>query len=146
MTRRAQAASVAGTTSFPDPPPPAGVTRMDLVCGPQIARTAHDLALRWGRDRALPAAALDRLTALVLAAVTHGLRFAPKGVAIAMRWIDLDRVRVDVTWKGCSSTAMPPAMDEELEATAATLDAFAEQWGFGTVSSGPIQWMVLDTR
>jgi hypothetical protein len=120
---------------------------MDLVCGPHVARTAHDLVLRWGRDRALSAAALGRLSALVLAAMAHGLRFDPRRVGIAMRWIDLDRVRVDVTWKGCSATAVPSAIDdEELDATAETLDTYAAEWGFGTGRTGPIQWMVLDTR
>jgi hypothetical protein len=126
--------------------PQVGVTRMDLVCDGQVARTAQERAGRWGRDRALSAAALDRLTSLVAAAVKHGLRFGPRDVAITLRWLDLDRVRVDITWNGCSATARPSAVDGGLESTATTLDAVAEDWGFGASSSGPIQWMVLDTR
>ena len=126
--------------------PQVGVTRLDLVCGPQVARTAHDLARRWGQDRALPAAAMDGLASLVLAAVAHGIRFDPRSVTIMLRWVDLDRVRIDVRWKGCSTTARPSATGDDLESTAGTLDAFAEEWGFGMSGWGPVQWMVFDTR
>lgn len=124
----------------------AGVTRVDLVCGPHVAHTAHELVRRWGRDRALAASALDRLASLVVAAVAHGLRFDPRSVSIAMQWLDLDRVRVDVRWRGCSATATVPSAEGELESTVGTLDALAEEWGFSTSNWGPVQWMVLDTR
>lgn len=124
----------------------AGVTRLDLMCGPHVAHTAHELVRRWGRDRALAASAMDRLASLVVAAVAHGLRFDPRSVTITMQWLDLDRVRVDVRWRGCSTTATVPASDGALESTVGTLDALAEEWGFSTSSWGPVQWMVLDTR
>ena len=126
--------------------PLVGVTRMDLVCSPGIGSTAQALARRWGEDRALSGVAVERLAALVLAAIGHGARFDPRAVTITLRWLDLDRVRVDVRWHGCLEIARLPAADGEVESTAATLDAFAEDWGFGTNSSGPIQWMVLNTR
>ncbi|WP_460709679.1 STAS domain-containing protein [Nocardioides dilutus] len=129
-----------------DSAPEVGVTRLDLVCGPDVARTAQELTRRWARDRALPAASVSRLGALVLAAITHGLRFDPRSVTIAVRWVDLDRVRVDVRWKGCSATARPAGASGDLESTTGTLDALAEDWGFSTNAWGPVQWMVLDTR
>jgi hypothetical protein len=119
---------------------------MDLVCGPQAARTAVELAGRWGRDRALSEAVLAGLTALVLAAVAHGTRFRPRAVSIALQWLDLDRVRIVVTWKGCAEAALPSSVDGELDSTVATLDTYAEDWGFGALRSGPILWMVIDTR
>lgn len=137
--RRAVSVGDAGATMV-------GVTRMDLVCGPRIGLTAQELARRWGEDRALSVGAIDRLAALVLAAVGHGVRFDPRGVTIMVRWLDVDRVRVDVKWHGCSGMARLPVANGSVEATAATLDAFAEDWGFGTNTSGPIQWMVLNTR
>jgi hypothetical protein len=125
---------------------PVGVTRVDLVCGPQVAHTALELVRRWGRDRALSSTAMVRLSSLVLAAVSHGLRFNPRSVTITLRWVDLDRVRVDVRWRNCSRTAIPVEADGDLESTAGTLDALAEDWGFATSSWGPVQWMVFDTR
>jgi anti-anti-sigma factor len=129
-----------------EPAPEIGVTRLDLVCGPQVAQTAHELTRRWAQDRALSVTATKRLASLVLAAVAHGLRFDPRSLTITMRWLDPDRVRIDVRWKGCSGTARASAAEGDLESTAGTLDAFAQEWGFGTSSWGPIQWMVLDTR
>ena len=119
---------------------------MDLVCCPSIARAAQELARRWGRDRALSGAALYRLCALVEAAVSYGLRFDPRAFTITLQWLDPDRVRIQVTWKGCSMTATPSNAQGGVESTAATFDAYAEEWGFGTISSRPIQWVVLDTR
>jgi anti-anti-sigma factor len=135
-----------GTSADADPTPEVGVTRLDLVCGPQVAQTAQELTRRWAQDRALSTASSKRLASLVLAAVAHGLRFDPRSLTITMRWLDPDRVRVDVRWKGCSGTARTSEAEGDLESTAGTLDAFAQEWGFGTSSGGPIQWMVLDTR
>ncbi len=124
---------------------------MDLVCGPRIAVTAEQLARSWGRDRALSSAAIDRLSALVLAAIGHGLRFGPRGVTIKVQWLDRDRVRIDVMWRECSGRAArsvpgAPGTGGNVEATAAMLDALAESWGFGTSRADPHQWIVLDTR
>ncbi len=138
--QRAETVSEAWATSE------AGVTRMDLVCSPRIEFTAQQMARRWGRDRALPAEAVDRLATLVLAAVRHGLRFGPRGVTILVRWLDTDRVRVDVRWRGCSGSALSRGPAGDVESTAATLDALAEGWGFGASSVDPVQWIVLDSR
>lgn len=134
----------AGTRSLEDDGPAAGVTRLDLVCGPKVAHTAHEMARRWGRDRALTPPTLDRLASLVVAAVAHGLRFDPRSLTITLQWLDLDRVRIDVRWRGCSTTADSSATGD-LESTIGTLDALAEEWGFSLSRWGPVQWMVLHT-
>ena len=134
------------TESDPVAPGLAGVTRLDLVCSPQMAETAQGLARRWGEDRALPATAVDGIATLVRAAVGHGIRFGPKATTVALRWLDLDRVFIDVRWHRCSSTAVHFVEDGDVESTAAVFDALSEEWGFGTSGSGPSQWMVVDTR
>ena len=83
---------------------------------------------------------------LVRAAMEHGLRFDPRGLTMTLRWRDVDRVRIDVWWEGCRSTARRGVNDGDLESTAAALDVLAEDWGFATSRSGPVQWMVIDTR
>lgn len=123
-----------------------GVTRFDLICNPQLTVTVPGLAQRWGQDRALPVAALGRLVLLLRAAVEHGLRFDPHGVTVTLRWLDVDRVRVDTWWDGCRATARVAETSGDLESTATVLDFLAEDWGFATSSSGPVHWMVLDTR
>lgn len=132
-----------GTRTRPD----ARAARLDLLCSPRIELTAEELARSWGGEQALSAHAVERLAGLVLAAVRHGLRFGPRGVTIEVRWLDRDRLRIDVRWRECSGRAVasrPGAGD--VESTAATLDALAESWGFGASSTDPLQWIVLDTR
>ncbi len=126
--------------------PQARAARLDLVCSPRIELTAEQLARGWGREQALSPPAIDRLATLVLAAVGHGLRFGPRGVTIEMRWLDRDRLRVDVKWRECSGRALASHPARDVESTAATLDEWAESWGFGTSNNDPLQWIVLDTR
>ena len=123
-----------------------GITRLDIVRSPRIVEAAQDLVHQWGRDRALSMTALGCLAALVDAAVAHGLRFDPRAVTIRICWVDPDRVRVELRWHGCSGAAPAPVASGELESTVATLDAYAEQWGFRISNSGPVHWMVIDTR
>lgn len=124
----------------------AGVTRFDLICSAQTTETVQKLTRRWCEDRALSSSAVDRLVMLVRAAVGHGLRFAPGGVTLMLRWLDVDRVRIDVRWYGCRATARLATAESDLESTAAALDVLAENWGFATSRTGPVQWMVVDTR
>ncbi len=123
-----------------------GVTRFDLICGAETTDTVLGLTRRWGEDRALGSGAVGRLGMLVRAAMEHGLRFAPRAVTVMVRWLDADRVRIDVRWHGCRATARPTATESDVESTAAALDVLAEDWGFTIGRSGPVQWMVLDTR
>ena len=63
-----------------------------------------------------------------------------------MRWLDPERLRVDIRWHGCSGTTRMLLADSAEELTAVTLDTFTEDWGFVTIGSRLTQWMVLDTR
>lgn len=146
MRRREATADEVDVQDLEQSGAPAGVTRLDLVCGPLVTHTVHDLARRWGQDRALSSDASSRLVSLVLAAVSHGLRFRPRSVTITLQWLDTDRVRIDVRWKNCSGTAQPGATTSDLEGMVGTLDNLAEEWGFLSGRWGPIQWIVLDTR
>jgi hypothetical protein len=123
-----------------------GVTRLDLVCSPQIGATAQAFARRWSEDRAVSTWTADAMATLTLAAVGHGLRFGPRAVTIAIRWLDLDRIFVDVRWHGGSRVAVTLLSDCDLESTETVFDALADEWGFGVSSSGSNQWMVVDTR
>lgn len=128
-------------------PPDHGVradTRMDLVCGPRIEGTALAMARDWGSHRELSDVAVNRLEALVFASVRHGLRFAPRTLTITMGWVDPDRLRVELTWRLSSASAMVALADAVSAPTGATLDAFAQEWGFGADRRGPVHWMVLD--
>lgn len=123
-----------------------GVTRLDLVCSPQIGLTAQAFARRWGQDRAVSARTADAVAALVLTAVEHGLRFGPRAVTIAIRWLDLDRIFIDVRWHGSSWIAVSVVAECDLGSAEAVFDALADEWGFGVSGPGSNQWMVVDTR
>ena len=120
-----------------------GVSRFDLFCGPRVRETCEHLVRRWAEDRALPARAVDRICVLTSAALGHGLLYQPRGVSVTMRWADVDRVRVDVLWHGCTRVSQGTVSSEKLESTVALFDAAAVRWGFGHGS--PSQWMVVDS-
>ncbi|MBZ5740648.1 hypothetical protein [Nocardioides mangrovi] len=122
-----------------------GVTRFDLVCHPDVVDTALELVGRWAEDRVLPEAGQERLLSLTRAAISHGLRFAPRGVIILVRWLDLERVRLDARWVGGSSSAQPGAADADVGATISTLDVLADEWGVGRAGDGWVLWMVAAT-
>ncbi len=121
-----------------------GVSRFDLICGPRVSETCEQLVRRWAQDRALPARAADRLCALSSAALGHGLGYGPRGVSVILRWADVDRVRVDVRWHGCTPVSRRTVSSQKLQSTIALFDALAESWGFGHGSPGS-QWMVVDS-
>jgi hypothetical protein len=141
--RRPDARVLDALDTLEDEPHAAGVTRLDLVCGAQVVHTAHELARRWGRDRALATQTVDRLASLVVAAVAHGLRYDPRSVTITLQWLDLERVRVDVRWRGCGTVAAPSP--DDVDWTVGALDTLAEEWGFSTGRWGPVHWVVLRT-
>jgi hypothetical protein len=128
-----------------------GVTRFDLVCGEGMDAAARDLARGWCSDRAVPGAAADGIVTLVVAAVRHGLRFGPRAVVIGLRWLDPDRVAVDVRWRGCARVAESTAAGStaagrpDLELTAAAFDALSESWGLRILTPDPVHWFVVDT-
>lgn len=117
-----------------------------MVCQPSAAETMVALTRRWAEDRALLAGPRERLAMLVRAAMSHGLRFDPRRVTLLIRWLDRDRVRMDLRWLGGSDTAQPSPEFDDVRATISTLDTFADEWGVGRKESGWVQWMVVDTR
>lgn len=123
-----------------------GITRLDLACSPQLGCAAQALARRWGEDRALSTGAVNRIATLVAAAVGHGLWFGPKSMTMTLRWLDLDRVLIDVTWHKCLSTAASTVREADLESTVSIFDSLSSEWGFGARGLGLAQWMVVDTR
>lgn len=132
-----------------DPRSPAGrsapgVTRFDVPCHSHVVGTVVTQVRRWASDRALPHVACMRLSLLTCAAMRHGLRFDPQEVTLLLRWSDAERVRLDVRWRGCSSTARTDAGGQEVRTTIATLDALAAEWGVELVPSGWVLWMVAD--
>lgn len=122
-----------------------GVSTFDLICGPQVQETCREHIGRWARDRALSTKATDRLCVVTSAALGHGLRYGPRGVSVTLRWADLDRVRVGLRWHDVTGLAHARVSNQDLEATAAFMDAVAESWVFGAGSPGA-QWLVVDTR
>jgi hypothetical protein len=131
------------TAAGPPEPAAPGVTRLDLLCNDSTDDTAQALVRRWCEDRAVPVPATNGIVMLVRAAVAHGLRFDPRTVGVGLRWLDPDRVLVDLRCRGCAGTAVDAG---EQDATAAVFDACAEAWGVGTSASGPTHWFVVDTR
>lgn len=125
---------------------PPGVTRFDLVCRPGAMETVLTLTRRWAEDRALRDRASARLAVLVRAAMAHGLRFEPRAMTLLVRWLDRDRVRVDLRWFDCSGAARPSPGADEVGATMWLLDTVADTWGIGRKGSGWVHWIVVDTR
>jgi hypothetical protein len=140
---RQPTAASAGWNDLADAP--GGVTRFDVVCHPHVVETVLTLTRRWADDRALSDVARERLSAVVRAALGHGLRFDPRAVVIRIQWLDADRVRVDVRWLGCSETARPMPAKNDVQATISTLDTLADQWGFGGGQRGWVHWMTVAT-
>ena len=121
-----------------------GVSRFNLICGPDVRDTCDHLVRRWAEDRAVPGRATERLCLVTSAAIGHGLMYRPRAVTLAVSWLDLDRVRVDLRWHGCGGVASHQVSARQLESTVAILDALSESWGFGD-GTRKTQWMVIDT-
>jgi hypothetical protein len=119
-------------------------SRIDVVCGPDVLSTVLALTGRWAEERAVAEVARARLTALVRAAMEHGLRFDPRGVTMLIEWLDPGHVRLDVRWHGSAGTASTPVEGGDVGATISTLDTLAERWGFGSSGGDPVHWMVVD--
>jgi hypothetical protein len=120
-----------------------GVSRFDLICGPDVRETSDHLVRRWAEDRALPGRATERLCLVASAAVGHGLMYRPRAVTLAVSWADLDRVQVDLRWHGCAGVASEGVSAHQLDSTVAILDALADSWGFGD-GTRKTQWIVVD--
>lgn len=123
-----------------------GVTRFDLVCRTGIVENVLALTRRWAEDRALRDRASARLAVLVRAAMAHGLRFDPRTMTLQVRWLDRDRIRVDLRWFDCAAAAKPSPGADRVGATTWLLDTVANTWGIGRTRNGWVHWIVVDTR
>lgn len=119
-----------------------GVSRYDLDCGRGAEPDTSALVRRWGRDRAVPAGAVEELCLLTRTAVTRGIGADAGGISLRLRWDDADHVRVEVAWHDAGGDADAVAAAAR-QRTAPVMDAAADSWG---VEAGPTpcQWMVLD--
>ncbi len=134
----------AGTHLDPDADKAPGVSQYHLICGPHVRDATVELLGRWAQDRAVPTSGADRLTLLSSAAIAHGLLFRPRAVTVSLRWVDPDRVRVDLRWHGVAGVAPGSVTQAKLDSTIAIFDAVADNWGFGHGST-TTHWLVLDT-
>lgn len=123
-----------------------GVSRFDLECHPGVRQDAVMVTRRWAEDRALSAEARERLVRLARTAVDHGLRFQPRGLTILLRWTDVDRVRLDISWIDCSATALSGGDPCEVEEAISVFDSLAQDWGVAPSDTGWAQWMIAATE
>ncbi len=138
---------------FPDPglrgpgTPGPGVTTYDLGGDPRATDAARDLTHRWCTDRAVPVRAADRIVLLAQAATRHGIGLDPRAVALGLRWLDADRVGVDV--RSCDCTHLPGSASPDTRGAGPTADVFdttSESWGLRVRAPDAIHWFVVDTR
>lgn len=124
-----------------------GLTRIDLAGSPQAAEAARDVTRQWCTDRAVPIRAAARIVLLAQTATRHGLRLDPRAVALGLRWLDADRVEMDVCSCDCSRLDDGAARaGAEAGPTSAFFDAAAEEWGLHVQASDEVRWFVVDTR
>ncbi|WP_203231381.1 hypothetical protein [Nocardioides caldifontis] len=119
-----------------------GVTHVEVPCDRRPPEATEALVRRWGRDRALPAPAVDDLCRVAREALVPDLPEGAHHLTLSLRWVDLDRVRVDLRWHGPPG-ALAGSAPEAGTATAPVLDEVAESWGAATDASA--QWVVVDT-
>lgn len=126
-----------------------GTTRFHLVGSPAATTAARDLVRAWCRDRAVPGQAADRLVVLVQAALRVALERDPRRVAVGLRWLDPDRIILDVRSRGCSAPGLvagrPGRRSAHPSPAAMVFDAAAQGWGSRLRATESVQWFVVDT-
>ncbi len=103
------------------------------------------VARKWCVDRALRPATVTTVAYLTGEAVSCGRRVGAKGLSLRMRWLDLDRMRIELDWHGCRAAAL--SADEALQPSVCPFDRLADGWGVearGVDESH--QWFDIDTR
>ncbi|HRD59420.1 hypothetical protein [uncultured Nocardioides sp.] len=115
-------------------------SRIDVVCGPEVLETVLALTHRWGVEHGVDEVDQARLSTLVRAAVEHGGRFRPRGLSLLISRHEPGQVRIDLRWHGSSGSAL---VEGDVREIIATLDAFADRWGFSGSGTDPVHWMVV---
>ncbi len=148
MTRRGSRLDVTPDTE-PDTEPEdrPGVTRYDLACTPRASQAAVDASRSWCADRAVPPRASARIALLAQAATKHGLGLRPRTVALRLRWLDPDRVEVDVRSRGCARLRdAGTRLSDGTSPSSQMFDAACEGWGLRVGVLDTLHWFVVDTR
>lgn len=123
-----------------------GLTRIDLAGSSQAEEAARDATRRWCTDRAVPTRAAARIVLLTQAATRHGLQLGPRAVALGLRWLDADRVAVDVCSHDCARLRDRAGhAGADAAPTAAFFDAATEDWGLRVQAHDEVRWFVVDT-
>jgi hypothetical protein len=126
-----------------------GTTRFHLLANPAATTTARDLVRAWCRDRAVPGQAADRLVVLVQAATGVALERDQRRVAVGLRWLDADRVILDVRSRGCTSpgpaSGRPGRQSPRRSPASLVFDVAAQGWGSRLRATESVQWFVVDT-
>lgn len=103
------------------------------------------VARKWCVDRALRPATVTAVASLTGEAVSCGHRVGAQGVSLTMRWLDLDRMRIELAWHGCTAAAL--GADETLRPAAPTFDRLADSWGVEAIgASESRQWFDVHTH
>lgn len=150
MSDEPRAVAVSGLAGVADNGADApGTTRFHLPGNPAATTAARDLVRAWCRDRAVPGQAADRLVVLVQAATRVALERDPRRVAVGLRWLDPDRIILDVRSRGCSSPG-PVAgrhgrRTPHTSPAAVVFDVAAQGWGSRLRATESVQWFVVDT-
>jgi hypothetical protein len=131
------------------PVPVAG--HFDLAASPDDAtvpssRGAVQAVVRkWCIDRALRPRTVSTVTALAGEAVSCGHRVGARGLSLRLRWLDLDRMRIELSWHGCDAAVL--TRSDAVRSRTGTFDRLADSWGVEVAGSHEsFQWFDVDTR
>ena len=103
------------------------------------------IARAWCADRALGPGIVAAVTDLVREALSCGCRSGAAEVSMTIRWIDLDRMRIELVWHDAVASAM--TQDGEQRASTDEFDRLTDRWGVRpTGASESCHWFDVDTR
>ena len=150
MSDEPRAVAVSGLAGVVDDAVDApGTTRFHLSGNPAATTAARDLVRAWCRDRAVPGLAADRLVVLVQAATRVALEGDPRRVAVGLRWLDPDRIILDVRSRGCSRAGpvagRPGRRSPHTSPAEVVFDVAAQGWGSRLRATESVQWFLVDT-
>lgn len=118
-----------------------------------VRRAVVAVARRWCVDRALRPRTLLTVASLMDEAVRYGCRYGAQGLDLSIRWLDVDRMRLELTWHGCPATRMATDMapdrveDSGVHLPARVFNRLADGWGVEVAGVDESwQWLDVDTR
>lgn len=148
-TTPAPVAAVPGVPGVTDGADGPGTTRFHLLGNPTATTSARDLVRGWCRDRAVPSQAADRLVVIVQTATRLALERHPRRIAVGLRWLDPDRVILDVRSKGCTATrpsgSRTGRRPSHTSPLTSVFDIASQGWGSRLRATESVQWFLVDT-